>query len=345
MRPSPSPVHRRPLVLVVACALLLSACGGRDADVVLYCAVDRSHSEPVVRAFEEATGLVVDFQPDVELSKSVGHRRRLQEESHNPRCDVFWNNEVVQMVLLAEAGLLQPYASPNAADVPAGLKDDGDLWTGFGARARVLIVNTDLCADPATRPDGTDDFLDPAWEGKAGMAKPLTGTTAAHGSIWIEQWGLEETLAKLQAMEDNGVAFGPGNAHLMKLVREGKLAFGWTDTDDAKVAIDGGYPVVQVVPDQGDGEPGLVLIPNTVGMVAGAPHPEAARTLIDFLLSHEVEERLARGPSAQIPVRDDVPRPDGVLDLSGVRLADIDWQAVGTAYADNVDALEAFFLR
>jgi iron(III) transport system substrate-binding protein len=323
--------------------MLPAGCGGRDYDVVLYCAVDRAHSEPIVRAFEAATGLTVDFQPDVELSKSVGHRRRLQEEARNTRCDVFWNNEVVQMVLLAESGLLQPYASPNAADIPDGLKDPGGLWAGFGARARVLIVNTDECSDPANLPDSTDSFLDPTWSGRAGMAKPLTGTTAAHGAIWIQKWGLDRTLGLLGAMGDNGVAFGPGNAHLMKLVRAGDLAFGWTDTDDAKVAIDGGYPVTQVVPDQGPDELGLIVIPNTVAMVANAPHPEAARKLIDFLVSRQVEEMLANGPSAQIPVRSGVPRPGGVLDLADYKLADIDWAAVGKAYAQSVDRLEAWF--
>ena len=329
-------------VPVVALMLTKIACG-TQYDVVLYCAVDRTHSEPIVRAFEEATGLRVDFQPDVELSKSVGHRRRLQEESHNTRCDVFWNNEVVQMVLLAENGLLQPYASPNAADIPEGLKDPGDLWAGFGARARVLIVNNELCPDPAALPNSTNSLMNPTWRGQAGMAKPLTGTTAAHASIWIQQWGLERTLMTLAVMRSNEVAFGPGNAHLMKLVRDGKLAFGWTDTDDAKVAIDGGYPVTQVVPDQGPGEFGLIVIPNTVAMIAGAPHPEAAQKLIDFLVSREVEELLAHGPSAQIPVRSDVPRPEGVLNLADYKLAKFDWQAVGAAYAANVDALEAFF--
>jgi iron(III) transport system substrate-binding protein len=79
-------------------------------------------------------------------------------------------------------------------------------------------------------------------------------------------------------------------------------------------------------------------------MVANAPHPEAARQLIDFLVSREVEEMLANGPSAQIPVRSGVPRPEGVLDLSHYKLAPIDWQAVGKVYAQSVDALEAFFI-
>ena len=90
-------------------------------------------------------------------------------------------------------------------------------------------------------------------------------------------------------------------------------------------------------------DPGLIVIPNTVSLVTGGPHPEAARRLVDFLLSKQVEEMLAAGDSAQIPVRADVPRPDSVLTLTDLELADIDWAAVGETYAAEVDGLEAFF--
>jgi iron(III) transport system substrate-binding protein len=327
------------LLTLLACL----SCSGRDADVVLYCAVDRSHSEPIVKAFEEATGLKVDFQTDIEATKSVGHRRRLQEESNNPRCDVFWNNEVVQTVLLTDAGLLAPYDPPAAADIPERFRDPDRHWTGFGARGRIFIVNTEAFPDPATYPDSSEDFLDPAYKGRAGMAEPTAGTTATHGAWWVERDGLDGTFERLAAMRANEMRFGGGNAHLMRQVRAGDLDFGFTDTDDMYKAVIEGFPVAQVVPDQGEGEPGLLVIPNTVSLVKGAPHPEAARQLIDFLVSKEVEAMLAAGESVQIPVRADVPRPDHVLDLSKYRVAEVDWLAVGRRYGESVEALEAWF--
>ena len=329
----------------VACALS-GSCGGPASDVVLYCSVDRSHAEPVVAAFEQATGLRVEAYYDVEANKSVGLRRRLQEEASRPMCDVFWNNEVVQMVLLARAGLLQPYDSPSAADIPAQHRDPGRLWTGFAARGRVLIVNTRTIPEASARwPDGTADFLDPANSGRCGLARPLTGTTAAHAAAWMAALGVEPALARWRALQDNGVLFGPGNAHVMRLVRAGELDFGFTDTDDCQAAIDEGYPVAMVVPDQGQDEDGLILVPNTVGLVAGAPNPDAGRRLIDFLLGRPVEEQLARGASAQIPLRPDVPRPAHVLDVGAFKLAQVDWAAASQAYEEQADALEALFNR
>ncbi len=330
----------------LAALALLGACGGQPADLVVYIALDRAHSEPIVRAFEKETGLVVSAHYDIEANKSLGLRTRIQEESNNPLCDVFWNNEVVQTVLLSEAGLLAPYTSPVAADIDDQWKDPDGRWTGFGARARVLIVNTELMPDEASWPRSMADFLLPAHKGIAGMAKPLTGTTAAHAALLIERDGLDETLALFEALRDNEVRFGPGNAHLMRLVREGSLSFGWTDTDDAKVAIDEGFPVVQILPDQGADEPGLILIPNTISLVAGTTNEEPAKRFIDYVLSRDVEESLAHGLSAQIPVRTGVPRPDHVLDVGALNIQRVDWNAVGRAYtAAEEDLHRAFDAR
>jgi iron(III) transport system substrate-binding protein len=105
-----------------------------------------------------------------------------------------------------------------------------------------------------------------------------------------------------------------------------------------------GYPVECIVPDQGPEDPGLLVIPNTVMILKSAPHPENAQRLVDFLLSKEVEALLANSDSAQIPVRPDVPRPDHVLNLKGLRLMSVDWQAVGQKLPAVHERLKQQFL-
>ena len=82
----------------------------------------------------------------------------------------------------------------------------------------------------------------------------------------------------------------------------GKLAWAFTDTDDYHVALTKGYPVAAVFPDQGKDQIGTMLIPNSVSIVKGCPHPERARQLVDWILSEDVEAMLAAARSAQIPV-------------------------------------------
>jgi iron(III) transport system substrate-binding protein len=95
----------------------------------------------------------------------------------------------------------------------------------------------------------------------------------------------------------------------MRQVAEGKLAWAFTDTDDYHVALTKQHPVGVVFPDQGDGAIGTMLIPNSVAIIKGGPHPDAARKLVDWILRAETEALLATAKSAQIPLRSTVEGP------------------------------------
>jgi iron(III) transport system substrate-binding protein len=97
-----------------------------------------------------------------------------------------------------------------------------------------------------------------------------------------------------------------GNKQVAIWVSRGQLPFGLTDTDDAIVEKEKGMPVEIVYPDQDEGGLGTLFIPNTLAIIKGGPHPDSARRLVDYLLSPEVEAKLAAGPSAQIPLNPSV---------------------------------------
>jgi len=325
-------------------ALALTACG-KAPELVVYCSLDQEFSEELMRRFEQESGLRVRVEYDVEANKNVGLASRIREETGRPRCDVFWSNEFAQMVSLAEDGFLASYDSPSAAGIPATFRDGEKRWTGFAARARVFIVNTKL-ADPAEIRSMWDLF-DPKWAGKVGMARPLAGTTPTHMAALYEVLGEAEgaryieTAARLA--EEGKLTIATGNAHVMRQVREGELAFGWTDTDDFNVALEGGFPVAAVYPDRDS--VGTLLIPNTIGVLAKAPHPEAARRFVDWALRPEIEAELAASRSAQIPVRSPVARPAHVIDASGFKAMEADLSAVGKKIEARTARFQELFLR
>ena len=325
---------------------LLSACGAQP-DVVLYCALDQVFAEPLVARFERETGLKVQAEYDVEASKTVGLVKRLEEEASHPRCDVFWNNEIGHTIKLAEAGMLASYDSPSAASIPAQFRDPEHRWNGFAARARVLIVNTEL-AD-ASEIEGLNDLFDERWSGKTGLAKPLTGTTLTHAAALFDTLGADaarELLGEVQSRAAQGtLSLVRSNGQLMRHVSAGELAWGWTDTDDFNVAREKGYPVEIVYPDQGDDGMGALVIPNTVAILEKAPHPEAARRLVDWILSEGVEAELAASRSAQIPVRDSVPAPSHVRRLGDFKVMEIDYNQLGRALDERTRLLTEMFLR
>ncbi|MDP6538319.1 MAG: extracellular solute-binding protein [Planctomycetota bacterium] len=331
----------RTLAAVLGLAALATACAPTP-DVVLYCALDEVHAAPIVRAFEESTGLVVGAEYDIEAHKTVGLVRRIREEHARPRCDVFWNNEIAHTVSLADEGLLASYDSPSAADIPEEFRDPQRRWTGFAARARVLIVNTDI-TDPAEI-SGMWDLVDPRWSGRCGMARPLTGTTLTHATALFSVLGEERALEYLTRAKQGGVHLTSGNATLMRLVSEGEFAWGWTDTDDFNVALDRGAPVAAVFPDAGPDGLGTLLIPNTVCVLAAAPHPDAARRLVDHILSAEVEATLARSRSAQIPLHGSLSDLDHPLPLERMKVMAVDYARVGAEIVERHAQLKEMFL-
>ena len=340
----PRKPHRRVLeaFLLFAFGFLTVSCAP-EPDLVVYVALDQVHSEPLIRRFEEETGLSVRAEYDIEASKTVGLVNRIREEHARPRCDVFWNNEVAHTVALASEGLLAPYDSPSAADIPERFRDSERRWTGFAARARILIVNTDLL-DPAEL-SSVRDLVDPRWAGRAGLARPLTGTTLTHMAALFDLWGEDDALAFLREIQaanaEGDLALLSGNGHVMRSVREGVLAFGLTDTDDFQVARLEGKPVAAVWPDQ-EAE-GTVLFPNTVAILADAPHPDAARRFVDWILAPEIEAELARSRSAQIPVRAGIAPPE--ILPPDVRFAEVDYTALGRALVERQRILMELFLR
>jgi iron(III) transport system substrate-binding protein len=323
--------------LRLAIALSLAASAGclsrSESEVVVYTALDQEFSAPILLDFSEETGVRVLPKFDVESTKTVGLTNAIIGEARRPRCDVFWNNEIVNTLRLKERGLLDVYHSPVAESYPAVFRDRDGAWHGFAGRARILIVNTKVV--PKTeRPTSIYDLTDPKWKGKAGIAKPLFGTTATHAACLFAALGDEKARKFFMDLQENGVRVESGNKQVAESVARGVLAFGLTDTDDALVMIDRGEPVEIVYPDQAEGELGVLFIPNTLCVIKGCPHPEQARKLVDYLLQPAVETRLARGPSGQIPLNPEVEVELRVETPKTVRAMQVDFNAAVAKWKD-----------
>jgi iron(III) transport system substrate-binding protein len=300
----PSAARHLTALLALAC-LCLTGCPSSDSRVVLYCAQDREYAETVLADFTAETGLAVAPKYDTEAQKSVGLYQELVREAGRPRCGVFWNNEILNTIRLQRQGLLEPYDSPAAASYPEWTKAKDRTWQAFAARARVLIVNTNLVPE-AERPRSVLDLADPKWKGKVAIAKPQFGTTATQAACLFEVLGPAAARDFYLGLKGNGVTVVPGNKQAAQAVAAGEMAIGLTDSDDAIIEVNAGKPVAIVYPDRG-GHPvhprlGTLYIPNTVMIMKGAPNPVGARKLVDHLLSANVEKRLAEGGGFQVPL-------------------------------------------
>lgn len=118
-----------------------------------------------------------------------------------------------------------------------------------------------------------------------------------------------------------------------------------TGTDDANGAIEDGLPAKWLFPDREEGGLGTLVIPNTVGLVKNAPHPEAAKALIDYLLSPEVEKALSELRGKRIPLNPEVDAPENVPKLSEIRTMDVEFTEVASKMESTAVFIRKEFLK
>ncbi len=254
--------------------------------LTVYCAHDSIYAESILRDFTRQTGIPVAARYDTEATKSLGLTELLVREKDAPRCDVFWNNELLGTLDLQEKGILAPYRGPGWQRIPAKFKDADGHWTGFAARMRVEISQAQKAA--------------PFDLARFAIAKPLYGTTLTHYAVLWQRQGREKTIAWHRDWRARGVRELRGNAAVKDAVANGACDAGFTDTDDFFLAKDAGQPVIMRPVQLDDGA--TICIPNTVAIIRGTRRETDARRLVDFLLSAETELALARSKSRQIPL-------------------------------------------
>lgn len=301
------------LLLGLILVVLLSAGCSEDKEVVVYTSVDQVHSEPVIKAFEEETGIKVKAVYDIEASKTVGLANRLVEEKDRPAADVFWNGEVSQTMRLIDLDVVEE-----------------DSFVEFGGRGRVIIYRTDMITEDEL-PKTTEALAAPEFGAEDwAMAYPMFGTSSTQAAALYAIWGPEKGKEYYETLDANGVTLVDGNSVVKDFVSEGRVPFGLTDTDDAEEGMSDNENLDIMFLDQ-DGM-GAFVIPNTVTIIKDAPHPEEAQVFIDFLQSDQAQEMMY---------------DSGWLDpnIADIKSLEVDWLELYHQLEPSKNDMEAIFAR
>jgi iron(III) transport system substrate-binding protein len=312
------------VLAVLAFAVWRVVPGTKSPVVVVYVSHDQVFSEPILKDFEKDTGIAVRAVYDTEETKSAGPMNRLIAEKNNPQADVYWANEPVRAEVLRQQHIAAPYISPNATEIPATFRDHDGYWTGFAARARVIVVQRNV--NP--RPTSVLSYADPQWRGRTVIANPLFGTTTDHIAALFVLWGDSRGRSFMQQLHDNGVKISPSNGDSADLVARGEFAFSLVDSDDVVSRMNQHQPVDLVYPDQGADGIGCFIVPNAAVLIAGSPHPDAGKKLIDYLLSKETERKLALSDAAQIPLHPGVAPPAQLRPIESIKVMNVNYAEV-----------------
>ncbi len=325
-------------VVVVAIVLVFVIWAARNepGKVVVYTSVDQPLASKIFREFEKDTGVSVRAVFDSEQTKGLGIVGLLLAESSSPKADVFWSGDPAHSLLLVNRGIVQPYSSPTAVDIPPEFKSPDGSWTDLAARARVLLVNKSGIASKDI-PSSIRDLVNPRWKGQTAIGNPLFGTSAYEIAALFSVWGDEKGKQFLDDLKANDVRIARSHAEVKGLVIGGEVTFGLLDTDDAAEAIKEQSGVEIIYPDQDD--LGTLVIPSTLVLIRGGPNTEGGRKLIDFLLSKKVERQMVE-LGGYSPLRPGIPGPPSIRKIGDFKMMRIDYSKVASEMDEEMQPIQ-----
>ena len=211
---------------------------------------------------------------------------------------------------LGKQGLLEPYLSPNAADVDAAYKDANGNWTGWYIGIFGLAINKDRWAkEMAGRPLPAtwDDLLGEDLQGKLDFPDPVkTGGGYIFLATQVFRFDRDEAKAmdymrKLHANIGQYVGTSPQG---IELVGQGQFLMGPNWGHDILTAASRGQPLEFKAPADTANEVGAVSV------VKGGPNTPGAKAFVDWVLTKEAGELNVK-LSNRLSVRKDVPPAPG----------------------------------
>jgi iron(III) transport system substrate-binding protein len=246
------------------------------------------------------------------------------------RADVFSGSHLA-MINHKKAGHLQKYISAEQKAFPNEYKDPDGYWTAYYMDTRVLAYNTRL-ANRDNLPKTYEELLLAKWKGKMAMDD---ADYILYGSL-LEMMGRERGLSFMKKLAQQDLIIRSGHSLLTQLLIGGEFP----------IYLDGFGSNIEKFKAQGAPVDWVALEPvvvslNPVGMAINAPHPNAARLLVDFLLSKEGQEL---GKSvAKIPARVEVEPPYPRL-TKGLKLFPVPL-SVADRYGEIVKEFREVFLK
>ena len=274
---------------------------------------------PLLADFTETTGIEVEAR----YGDTAEMANLILTEGENSPADVFFAQDAGALGAVGEQGLLAPLPEEILGAVDERFRSPNGEWVGVSGRARVVAYNTENLTE-ADLPDSIFGFTDPEWSGRIGWA-PTNGSFQSFVTALREIEGEDRAREWLEGIEANEPSVYEGNNPALDAVIAGEV----------DVAFINHYYLMQRLeedPDAAaanyfltDGDPGALVNVAGAGILNTAENDEAARQLVEFLLSEEAQEYFATEtkeypliegvePDAEMPALDEIGTPE--IDLS-----------------------------
>ena len=217
---------------------------------------------------------------------------RITAEKGNPQGDMMWGG-LGNSDGDTHKDIFEHWLSEYEDEVIPDFKSTNGFYNLDHLSTCVFCVNTQLEKELGLNIKGYADLLDPKLKGKIVFSNPNSSSAAwnnvcnimsVFGKDSPEAWDYMTKLMK------NGLIVSVSSSVCFKSVETGEYVAGITYGDVAATLLKSGAKNIRMVyPEEGTSAAALGC-----AVVAGAPHPKAAKAMVTFLMSKEGQDELGK---------------------------------------------------
>jgi len=273
-------------------ALTLTALSGavQAADeIVVYSSRIDELIKPVFDAYTEKTGVTVKFITDKEAPLMA----RLKAEGENTPADLLLTVDGGNLWQAEQMGILQPLDSEVVKqNIPAQYRSSSDAWTGLSLRARTIVYSPQRVKEGEL--STYEALAGDNWEGRLCLRTSKKVYNQSLTATMIETHGAEKTEEIIRGWVDNLATdvFADDTA-LIQAIDAGQCDVGIVNTYyyGRLHKSDPQLKAKLFWPNQGDR--GVHVNLSGIGLTKHAPHPEAARKLVEWMTGPQAQSIFA----------------------------------------------------
>lgn len=254
----------------------------KDGQLVFYAGIPIPDAQTILNAFERKYPFIKTTFYRATGAALVS-RIQTEQRAGTHIWDVM-NSTGFEPYALVEQGYFAKYDSPERKVFPDGHKDSEGFWATMYTTPMIVSYNTRLVPS-GDLPKEYFDLLNLKWKGRLG----LDSSDFEWYANLRKAWGAEKAQKFLEGLRTQDVRLVQGRALLTELLSGGEVAILVNNfLQNAIEAKRKGSPVEMVALDP------VISAAGLIGINRLAPHPQAGRLFVDFILSKEGQELIVR---------------------------------------------------
>lgn len=237
-------------------------------------------------AFTAKTGAKVEF-----LSMSSGEVLARTRAEGKSMADVWFGGGLDAFMAAKADGLLENYISPYSKDIPAQYKDADGAWIAKGITVVGFIGNKEVLAEKKlSMPKTWKELADPKYKGEVLMPDPaISGTMYAGVKGLLDLLGEKDGWAYWEKLNKNVPFLAKRGKDPQEKAVQGEFAIGIIPADGKAFKAAEEHNLEVIYP-----EDGIPWVPEGVAVFKGGDNLDIAKAFIDFMLTKEAQEIIAR---------------------------------------------------